>query len=205
MAERLEEKGILVIGSHHTYADGTLPFYPHPTVTTGHPDDTDLEEARNFGKSIAQCSVAVAKGETNCISKPKPVTEDWVPEQAALFTRDFMDQVMPRLSINDEKCSMCGECQDACPVQGIEIDTEPRHIQDPCIYCWNCAKICPTCAIETDWSMLVGMAPSTYERYIQALNNAEARGEFRWHVDPDTMNFDDPLYKQLLRKAEKAE
>jgi flavodoxin/NAD-dependent dihydropyrimidine dehydrogenase PreA subunit len=205
LAERLEEKGILVIGSHHTYADGTLPFYPYPTVTTGHPDDKDLEEARVFGKSIAQCSLAVAKGDTGCIVKPAPVTEDWVPQEAAMLTREFMDQAMPRLSIDDDKCTMCGECQDVCPVQGIDIEAEPRRIQDPCIYCWYCAKLCPTCAIETDWSMLVSMAPANYERYIQALKDAEARGEFRWLVDPDTMNYDDPLFKQKLREVEEEE
>ena len=49
---------------------------------------------------------------------------------------------------------------------------------------------------------LVAMAPGNYERYIQALKNAEARGEFRWHVDPNDMNYDDPLYKQQLRKKD---
>lgn len=202
MAEGLEKKGIVVIGSHHTYADGTLPFYPYPTVTTGHPDDRDLKEAKDFGRTIAKCSMAVSKGDMSCIAKPVPVTEEWVPGEAAMLTREFMDQTMPRLSINLETCTECGECQDACPVGGIDIEKSPPRMQDPCIYCWNCAKICPTCSIETDWSMLVGMAPDNYKRYIQALKDAEGRGEFRWLLDPDSMNYDDPLHLQQKRKFE---
>jgi flavodoxin/ferredoxin len=205
ITERLERKGATVIGSHHTYSDATVPFYPYPTVTTGHPDAQELQEARDFGKEIAQCSQAVARGDTGCITKPAPVTEDWVPEQAAMLTSEFMSQVMPRLSINTETCIECGDCQDACPVDGIDIEVDPPRIQEPCIFCWCCAKICPTCSIETDWSPLESMAPDQYARYIKALKDAEARGEFRWLMDPDTLNFNDPLYKQRERqiKAEK--
>jgi len=201
MTERLEAKGAMVIGSHHTYADATLPFYPHPTVTTGHPDARDLQDSRDFGKAIAECSLAVAGGDTACISKPAPLTEDWVPDEAAMLTPQFMAKVMPRLSINTETCTECGECRDACPVNGIDIEADPPRIQAPCIYCWNCAKICPTCSIEADWSKLANIAPSQYARYIQALKDAEARGEFRWLIDPDSINYEDPLYKQLKRNV----
>ena len=109
---------------------------------------------------------------------------------------------MIRLSLNMDSCIQCGDCEENCPAGGINISADPPSIQEPCIYCWNCAKICPTCAIETDWSGLVAMAPGNYERYIQALKNAEVRGEFRWHVDPNDMNYDDPLYKQQLRKKD---
>lgn len=202
--KRLEKKGITVIGSHHTYSDATLPFYPYPTVTTGHPDEQDLEEAFEFGKSIAKCSIAAAKGNTDCIKIPEPVTVDWASEQAATLTRDFMDKAFPRLSINPDTCIQCGDCQDACPVDGIDIESEPPHIQNPCIYCWNCAKICPTCSIETDWTGFDGIAASQYSKYIKALNEAQARGEFRWLVDPDSMNYDDPLYRQRERQLKEA-
>jgi len=200
VTEQLEQKEIIVIGSHHTYSDASLPFYPYPTVTTGHPDEQDLKEAVEFGKSIAECSINVAKGNTDCIQTPSPVTVEWAKEQAATLTRDFMDKAFPRLTINTETCIQCGDCEDACPVDGIDIYESPPKIQTPCIYCWNCAKICPTCSIETDWSGFDSIAPSQYQKYIKALNEAEARGEFRWRVDPDSMNYDDPLHKQKERE-----
>ena len=57
LAEHLDKKGTRVIGSHHTYADGTLPFYPYPTVTTGHPDKLDLDDAKSFGEKIIDFQV----------------------------------------------------------------------------------------------------------------------------------------------------
>lgn len=199
MTEKLRARGAKVIGSHHTYADGTIPYYPYPTVTTGHPDDKDLAEARDFGKKISQCSKRIAQGDESCIAPTPPVTEEWVMDEIKMLTREFLGQIMPKLSINEERCTLCGVCEEGCPVNGIEVSADPPRIQDPCILCLNCVKICPTCAIETDWSNLVSIAPAQYAKYIKALNDAEARGEFRWLVDPESINYEAPLYKQRLR------
>jgi len=61
-------------------------------------------------------------------------------------------------------------------------------------------KIRPTAAIEADWDRLVSMSPDNYALYCEALNEAEHRGEFRWLVDPESIDCDDPLYKQRERK-----
>jgi flavodoxin/ferredoxin len=201
MIERLEKKGVTVIGTHHTYADGSLPFYPYPTLTTGHPDAHDLREARDFGKSIAICSKAVADGDSSRIKKPDSLKEEWVKEEAAMLTIEFMDQAMPKLSINKEICVQCGKCQEACPAKGIDVASAPPRIQNPCIYCWYCVKICPTCAIEADWNILVNMAPGNYARYINVLKAAEEKGEFRWLIDPNDIDYDDPLFKQREREV----
>jgi flavodoxin/ferredoxin len=200
MAERLGKKGITVIGYHDSYADGTLPFYPYPTLTTGHPDSLDLGAAHAFGKEIARRSQRIAEGDRSLIPAVKPVPDEWV-RTAGMLNSDFLTQMMPRLRIDMEKCTHCHACEDNCPVKGIDVETDPVRIQEPCIYCYYCAKICPTLAIEADWDMLVAMAPENYARYRQALDEAAARGEFRWLVNPDTINFEDPLYKQRERQA----
>ncbi len=120
-----------------------------------------------------------------------------VREEAAMLSRDFLGQVMPRLEINPEKCTQCMECQERCPVGGIDVLAAPPRLQEPCIYCWHCVNVCPECALEADWAPLVEMAPANYARY------AEARGEFQWHVDPDSVDFTDPFHRQRER-GEKA-
>lgn len=44
------------------------------------------------------------------------------------------------------------------------------------------------------------MAPTLYARNRKDLDEAAARGEFRWLIDPETINYNDPLYKQRERK-----
>ncbi len=203
MAERLKDKGATVIGYHHSYADATLPFYPYPTLTTGHPDSRGLNDARAFGKEIAARSQRIAEGDRTLIPTLEPVPEEWT-RNAQMLTPEFLEQTMPRLRIDMEKCIRCHECEDNCPVGGIDVEADPPRIQSPCVYCWYCAKICPTLAIEADWDILVTMAPENYARYRQALDEAAARGEFRWLIDPDSLDFDDPLYKQRERELEES-
>ncbi len=202
MAECLEHQGIVVIGSHHTYADATLPFYPYPNYVTGHPDEQELQEARDFGKKIAECAKLVAGGDTSQIVKPAPLTDDWVPDDVALYSREFLSQIFC-LSINKDTCAECGECVAACPVNGIDVEANSYRIQDPCIYCFHCANICPTCSIEGGFDMLAKAAPDNYAKYLKALKAAEARGEFRWLMDPSTLDFDEYLYKQRKRNCKK--
>lgn len=201
MAERLEKKGITLIGYHDSYADGTLPFYPYPTLTTGHPDSVDLDEAHAFGKEIAGRYQRIVEGDTSLIPPVPTVPAEWV-KTADMLNLEFMEQMMPKLRIDMEKCIECHECEEGCPVVGIDVEADPPRIQEPCVYCWNCAKVCPTLAIEADWDMLVAMAPDNYAQYREALDEAASRGEFRWLIDPDSMNFDDPLYKQRQREVE---
>jgi len=196
MARELANKGARVIGSHHTYADAWVPFYPHPTLTTGHPDQQELEEARAFGREIASIGEAVRQGDLSGIRPIPEVTVAWAREEADLLSRDFLGQVMPRLEIDPEACTQCQECQELCPAGGIDVLDSPPKIQDPCIYCWHCVNVCPECAVKADWNPLLQMAPANYERYAEALKGAEARGEFRWLVDPDSMDFANPFQKQ---------
>ncbi len=200
MWKRLADNGYLVLGASNTYADAFLPFYPYPTLTTGHPDQQDRDQARTFGKHMAEISQRIAAGESGLAPGPITALDGWWKDEAVMLSRETLAQVMPKLSINPDKCIQCLECQDACPAGGIDVTEDPPRIQEPCVFCVGCARDCPEQAIEADWSMLVSMAPANYQRYRAALEEAAARGEFRWLMDPDTINCDDPLYKQKEKK-----
>jgi flavodoxin/ferredoxin len=204
MTECLERRGALVIGSHHCYAGITVPFYPQHTLTLGHPDEQDLREAFDFGKAMITCSRAVSDGDRGAIVRALPAPEEWARNEAKMLTHEVLSRVMPRLSINLETCIKCGECQEGCPVDGIDIESDPPRIQEPCIYCLHCASVCPTCSIEADWSRLVQMAPANYARYRNSLDAASERGEFRWLVDPETVDCGNPLYRQREKELKKA-
>jgi flavodoxin/ferredoxin len=199
MSERLMQKGALVAGHFDSYADGTLLFYPHPMYTSGHPDAIDLEQAREFGKDVAERSRRIAAGDKGLVSSPKPVDERWV-RSAAQFSPENLEHMMKPFSLDMDKCTRCGECEANCPVGGIDIEAEPPRLQEPCIYCYRCTIVCPAMAIEFDWERMAARNKDSFAMYRRELEEAEAKGEFRWLVDPDSINLDDPLYKQRRRK-----
>jgi flavodoxin len=60
-------EGLKVIGWKNWYASVWLPEHPKPYFTDGHPDEIDLEEAREFGREIAERSRRVVSGENHLI------------------------------------------------------------------------------------------------------------------------------------------
>jgi flavodoxin/ferredoxin len=204
MSERLQKKGVCVIGHHHSYADGTMPFYPHPVLTTGHPDEVDVDQACVFGREVAERSRRIAIGESVEIPELETTDEEWVTKSNEL-TPELIGKVFPALRIDMDLCDQCNQCVESCPVDGIDVSTDPPRIQDPCIHCWYCAKICPTLAIEADWEPMVAMAPQFWSQYRLELEKAEAKGEFRWLADRDSLDFDNPLHKQRKRALEESD
>lgn len=202
MAEGLERKGIWVIGHHDTYAGATLPFYPYPMLTAGHPDETDLEEARIFGKLVVERTRRLVADESLSFEPPPSVPQEW-SDNAKRFSPDFLQRIFPALTISTALCSRCYECQTGCPVSGIDIDADPPRIQDPCIFCWNCANSCPQAAIEADWSSQVKLAPKLLDRYRFWLNVAATQGKFRWRINPDEIDFSMPYYLQRKQAAQR--
>ena len=200
MAEALQRKAIEVIGYHDTYAGATLPFYPYPMLTAGHPDETDLEEARIFGQLTAKKYRSQTAGNQSNTATPPSVPQEW-RDNAEQFTPEFLERIFPTLSINESSCNQCHDCQEKCPVAGIDIDRAPPRIQQPCIYCWNCVNICPQAAIEADWDGQVRLAPKLLARYRYWLTVAATQGKFRWLIDPDSIDFTMPLYRQRRQAA----
>jgi formate hydrogenlyase subunit 6/NADH:ubiquinone oxidoreductase subunit I len=165
ITQRLKKRGVVVMGFHHSYANITVPFYFKPSYTSGHPDSYDLEQAQAFGRKIADRSPKITCKNSALIPEPGPVSsEEWIQDSHRL-TEKVLDQVLPKLNIDADTCIQCRECQENCPVQGIDIDVDPPRIQNPCIYCWGCVNVCPTLSIKADWSALVAMAPANYARY----------------------------------------
>ena len=202
-SKRLQEKGAIVVGYSNTYADTTVPFYPKPLYLHGHPDETSLREAIEFGEEVVELSERIEGPDSELIPEPYPVSSMYFKEQSKKLTPEYVSKIMPHYSIDKERCIECGSCMDGCPVDGIDVFSDPPRIQDPCIHCWRCVNVCPTLAIEADWSMLIDNAPYEFKHYRRELEMAEARGEFRWHIDPDTIDFSDPWIKQRERSLKK--
>ncbi len=207
MARGLQRKGAVIVGSHDTYADSTLPFIPYPTLTTGHPDQQEYEEARVFGKDLVERARRIADGDLDLIPSLDLVIEEFA-NITETFSLDFMKQFFPKFHIDTEKCVQCHTCEENCPVDGIEIKPDSYSIQKPCIYCFRCVMVCPEIAIDavdSDWGMLKNTVPEAYELYRKRLDEAAARGEFCWLMDPDSIDFEDTMLEQRRRNKKKQE
>jgi NAD-dependent dihydropyrimidine dehydrogenase PreA subunit len=53
--------------------------------------------------------------------------------------------------INQETCTGCGECVDACPLESIEIKDDKAVVdEETCGDCGSCVDVCPVEAISMD-------------------------------------------------------
>ena len=63
---------------------------------------------------------------------------------------DSKERPMPRPIINQDECSGCGICVDACPSCVIELVNDVASVEneDACTACATCMEECPMGAIE---------------------------------------------------------
>ena len=52
------------------------------------------------------------------------------------------------VKIDEEKCTACGSCVEACPTDALSIDGKAKVNKDECIDCGTCVDECPEGAIE---------------------------------------------------------
>jgi ferredoxin len=166
----------------------------------GHPDEIDLENARKFGEHVSLYSAKITDADSELIPEPLPVSSERWKQASERMTREHLEKTFPKFSVNKDRCIECGTCMERCPVDGIDVYADPPRVQDPCSYCWHCVNVCPTLAIEADWSDWIAGAPETFKHYRKELEMEAEKGNFRWLVDPDTIDPSKPLIKEREQK-----
>jgi NAD-dependent dihydropyrimidine dehydrogenase PreA subunit len=59
---------------------------------------------------------------------------------------------MPRVIIDEEKCTGCGECVDVCPAEVLELQDDKAVVinEDECLECESCVETCEQEAITLE-------------------------------------------------------
>lgn len=52
------------------------------------------------------------------------------------------------VKVDNEKCTGCGSCATACPVEAIKVDGKAVVNEDTCIDCGVCVDECPEKALS---------------------------------------------------------
>jgi Fe-S-cluster-containing hydrogenase component 2 len=152
--------------------------------TVNHPDEIEVEEATKFGGTICDISLKVKDGDMNLIPKFDLIEDTWWANQSKTLTLDVLKQINPKFSIDEDKCTLCLTCQENCPVDAINVESNPPEIQNEgCIYCLYCEKSCPEGAIIADWKRMRRSSKGNLKLYVNELKKAEDQGRFRPYVD----------------------
>jgi Fe-S-cluster-containing hydrogenase component 2 len=186
--ELLTQRGLSVIGLRSWYCSVYLPNLPKPYFTDGHPDDIDLQEARDFGREMVERSRKIKAGEAEPPELPAPL-----PPEAYTSARPRM-----RMKLNLEKCVYpeCRRCMDHCPMEAIDLSVSPPVFMRGCQHCYFCEMICPQGAIEADYDAVLEKSLSRARTvFVEALDIAEAEGRFRPLVAREDIGWDTPFYK----------
>ncbi|MHA2009013.1 MAG: EFR1 family ferrodoxin [Promethearchaeota archaeon] len=184
MNEELKKKGYLVIGSFDSYSASSLQFYPEVMHTINHPDDLEIEDAVKFGEEICNISLQVKNGKAASLPDFKLVEDTWWAKESKAISLKSLRRFFPAFKIDTSKCTKCFSCQEECPVDAINIETDPPEIQmEGCIFCFYCEKLCPEGAIEADWSLTKKLSRGNLQKYVNALKESELKGKFRPYID----------------------
>lgn len=135
----LKEKTFRVLGAGQFIAEGT---FAHLIVGyhygEGRPDSSDIDIARKFGHEILEKG---SSGPEIDFEKMNSVKEHF-PFSAKLG-EGMAKRVTGPIMVDRNKCTSCGLCIDACPVDCLNHQTFTKQDSSKCISCMACIKACP--------------------------------------------------------------
>ena len=111
----------------HSFSSSDTP------IAVSRPDAADLNYAEMFGRKINETLKTISSIEH--ISEIKLPGNFPYKRLENLHSVDF-------IGISD-KCSNCGACAEACPVDAIDLENYSLIDKEKCILCCACIKICP--------------------------------------------------------------
>ena len=202
---RLTRKGLRIVDWQHWYGDSAIQVFPEPYYTHGHPDETDLQEAYDWGCAL------FGKFETILSGKPFTFPEIPAPNMMPIHANAAIEHLggfhnmHGRLERDASKClyPKCHICMDNCPRKFIDLGAEPvkyGSCGDACDDphgCTYCEMLCPTGAIHPaipyEEMCPVG-TPHGSALFETVLGKAEAEGKFRRLIPDEEVGKTTPYY-----------
>lgn len=142
MGQTLEKKGFQLVGGAKILAVHSMMWSHGTPVGQGHPDSEDDKLVRDMTQEIY---TRLIQGKL----EPLPLERlDYNPQPHTLEAKKKVGQpwlIIPK-SVEKDRCTLCGTCEDECPVDAITLDEYPQFA-NTCFDCFNCIRLCPEEAI----------------------------------------------------------
>jgi ferredoxin/flavodoxin len=142
MARALEKRGFHLVGGAKILAVHSMMWSCNEPIGHGHPDSGDDELIGTFVRNIYN-RLSSRKIERLPLEKL-----DYNPQRHTARLKKKLGQPWRIVSktVDKDKCTHCGVCEDVCPVKAIEIKDYPNFTA-ACFDCFKCIQLCPEDAI----------------------------------------------------------
>ncbi len=202
---RLTRKGFKIVDWKNWYSNCSIQIFPEPYYTAGHPDKTDLADAKTFGADVVAKAQKVLDGDDRDIpAMPMP---NMMPmhANAAIDHLGGFHNVHGKLVREPEKClyPKCHICMDNCTMGYIDLASEPQkygnlgNACDDCHGCTYCEMLCPVGAIRPAEAYEdvcpVGQDHGS-QLFCMVLEKAESEGKFRRLLPFEEVGTKTPFY-----------
>lgn len=175
MCMELEKHGFHTVAgaafvSEHVFSNRLAP---------GRPDESDMEEIRQFAAHVADKIGAIApaaegEGQDGMAQVPVPVKvkgEDPIPGYYRPLGADGKPAVFLKAKPKTrENCDNCGFCALVCPMGSISRE-DCRTVTGICIKCQACVKICPLHAKYFDDPAFLSHVQNLEDNYTRRAGN----------------------------------
>jgi ferredoxin/flavodoxin len=209
MVAALRKKGMKVTGWNDWYGSAFMPYIARPYFSDGHPDEIDIQEAKEFGREIMERTLKISRDKSGLIPRlpgkaqydrmygTKPLLEE-LPKDLSIPLSDW-EKLKPIVDL--EKCISCGECVTHCPNQAITMDDKILISHKACGPChvWFCEEICPTGAIAVNWEPMDIRDKSTriyFAKLAESMMKYKELRRFRILFPPEEEGTKEPICKR---------
>jgi ferredoxin len=141
--------GGVFIGEH-SYSMNEKP------IAHGRPDADDVENAKEFGRSIREKVVGIA---TSGDIEPLIIPGDFPYRERRERSNDASPVTRESL------CIKCGRCAEVCPKAAITIGETVETDPSLCIFCTACVKSCPSDARVWEHTRIIRATERLYSNY----------------------------------------
>ncbi len=148
MAIQLSKKGYIISGAAKIVAVHSLLWFSKNPLGKGHPGPDDEKLLEELVESV-QKRIVLLDTENHIDLKTLNYQSKKSQEYAKTWNLKELQRNMPPITLNEEKCTVCGTCVENCPVQNVSLEPFPK-IGANCLFCFNCIRYCEPEALTND-------------------------------------------------------